>query len=123
MYSIYDYLEHVGREGSIFEEHPWYWLSFSLSAVLSFALVVLLVKKAIEQVFHQKSLIIEVGAIGIWLAVYITALGPLIDKVFWPFESLNFKFKFGPFFVVLIGYFIIRLISNVVAGKRALYSK
>lgn len=123
MYSVYDYFEHIGRSGSTFEEHPWYWFLFSISAVLSFILVVLLVKKMIERIFNQKNLVIELTAIGIWLALYISILGPLIDKLLWPFDDLHFSFNFGPFFIVLIVYFIIRLLINLVIGKSALYSK
>lgn len=123
MYSVYDYFEHIGRSGSTFEEHPWYWFLFSISAVLSFILVVLLVKKMIQRIFNQKNLVIELTAIGIWLALYISILGPLIDKLLWPFDDLHFSFNFGPFFIILIVYFIIRLLINLVIGKNALYSK
>lgn len=123
IYSVYDYFEHIGRSGSTFEEHPWYWLLFSISAVLSFILVVLLVKKMIQSIFNQKNLVIELTAIGIWLALYISILGPLIDKLLWPFDDLHFSFNFGPFFIILIVYFIIRLLINLVIGKSALYSK
>lgn len=122
MYSVYDYLEHIGRSGSTFEEHPMHWLRFSSAAVLSFILVVMLVKKTVEKLTNQKLLVIEVFSIGIWLVLYITLIGPLINKLFWPFDDLYFSFSFGPFFVILIGYFIIRLLINLVIRKNALYS-
>ena len=122
IYSVYDYFEHIGRNGSTFEEHPWYWLLFTITAILSLILVVLLVKKIIQKIFNQKNLVIEVIAIGIWLTLYISILGPLIDKLLWPFDDLYFSFSFGPFFVILIGYFIIRLLINLVIRKNALYS-
>ena len=123
IYSVYDYFEHIGREGSTFEEHPWYWLLFTITAILSLFLVVILVKKIIQRILNQKSLIIEVVAIGIWLLLYISILGPLIDKVFWPFDDLHFRFSFGPIIIILITYFIIRLLINLVIGKNAFYSK
>ena len=123
IYSIYDYFEHIGRNDSIFEEHPWHWLLFSISAILSFIFIVLLVKNIIQRILDQKNLVIEVIAIGIWLTLYLSILGPLINKLFWPFTDLNFRFKFGPVFIILIGYFIIRLTINLISGKSALYSK
>jgi len=123
IYSVYDYFEHIGRNGSTFEEHPWYWLLFSIAAILSLIIIVLLLKKFIQRIFNQKSLIIEIAAIGIWLLLYISILGPLIDKLFWPFDDLHFSFSFGPFIIILIAYFIIRLLINLVIGKNALYSK
>ena len=123
LYSVYDYFEHIGRNGSTFEEHPWYWLLFSIAAILSLIIIVLLLKKFIQRIFNQKSLIIEIAAIGIWLLLYISILGPLIDKLFWPFDDLHFSFSFGPFIIILIAYFIIRLLINLVIGKNALYSK
>lgn len=123
VYSTYDYFEHIGREGSIFEEHPWHWLMFTISAILSFLVVVLLVKKLLERILNQKSLIIEVVAIGIWVTLYLSVLGPLIDHLFWPFDDLIFGFKFGPVFIILIAFFIIRLIINLMVGKKAFYSK
>ena len=122
-YSAYDYFEHIGRSGSTFEEHPWHWLLFNLLAIFSFMLVVGLLKKLFERIFNQKNLVIEVAAIGIWMMFYIALLGPVIDALAWPFGELNFRFKFGPIFIILIGYFIIRLVINLIVGKNALYSK
>ena len=123
IYSVYDYFEHIGRSGSTFKEHPWYWLLFSLSAVLSFIVVVLLIKKIIQRVFNHKNLVIEGTAFGIWLALYMTILGPLIDKLFWPFDDLYFSFRIAPFFIFLIGYFIIRIVINLIMRKNVLHSK
>lgn len=123
IYSVYDYFEHIGRSGSTFEEHPWYWLLFSVSAVLSFVVVVLLLKKVFQKIFNQKKIVIEVTAFGIWLALYMTILGPLIDKLFWPFDDLYFSFRIAPFFIILIGFFIIRIVINLIMSKNAFYSK
>lgn len=123
IYSVYDYFEHIGRSGSTFEEHPWYWLLFSISATLSLILIVLLLKKVFQRIFNHKNLVIEVTAIGVWIALYLSILGPLIDRLLWPFDDLHFRFSFGPFFIILIGYFIIRIIINLVIGKNAFYSK
>jgi hypothetical protein len=123
IYSVYDYFEHIGRNGSTFEEHPLYWLLFSVSGVLSFIIIVLLIKNIIQGLFKHKNLVIEVTAIGSWLALYISILGPIINKLFWPFDHLYFSFQFGSFFIILIGYFIIRIFLNLVIGKNALYSK
>ena len=123
LYSVYDYFEHIGRKGSTFQEHPWYWLLFSISAVLSLILIVLLVKNIIQRIFKNKNLVIEVTAIGIWLALYISILGPIINKLFWPFDNLYFNFNFGPFFIILIGYFLIRIVINLIIQKNVLYSK
>ena len=123
LYSVYDYFEHISRSGSTFEEHPWYWMFFSISAILTLIFVVLLTKKSLEKALHKKNLLFEVIGIGIWLALYLSILGPIINKLFWPFDTLHFGFKFGPFFIVLIVYFVIRLITNLVIGKNELYSK
>lgn len=123
VYSIYDYFEHIGRRGSTFEEHPWHWLALNIAAISSLILVVLLIKMAIQKIINQKNLIIEVIAIGIWLSLYIYIIGPLINTLFWPFDHLYFSFNFGPFIIVLVGYFILRLLINLVTGKKALYSK
>ena len=123
LYSVYDYFEHIGRSGSTFEEHPWYWLFFSISAILTLIFIVLLTKKSLEKALHKKNLLFEVIGIGIWLALYLSILGPIINKLFWPFDTLHFGFKFGPFFIVLIVYFVIRLIINLVIGKNGLYSQ
>lgn len=123
VYSVYDYFEHIGRSGSTFEEHPIQWLMFSTAAVLSFILVVLLVKKGVEKLTNQKLLVIEVFSIGIWLALYISFIGPLIDKLFWPYDDLYFSFRFGPFFIILTAYFVIRMIVNLMSGNKLLYSR
>lgn len=123
LYSIYDYFEHIGRKSSTFEEHPWYWLMFNIGAILSFIVVVFLVKYGAQRILEKNNLVVEVLAIGIWLVLYITLLGPFIDQLFWPFDDLSFRFKFGPVFIILIAYFVIRLIINLIAGKNALYSK
>jgi hypothetical protein len=122
IYSVYDYFEHIGRNGSTFEKHPWYWLLFSIAAVLSLIVVIILTKKIIQRILNQKNLVIEVVAVGVWLALYISIIGPLINKLLWPFDDLYFSFNFGPFFIILISYFLIRLIINLIVGKKALYS-
>ncbi|MGV6831402.1 MAG: hypothetical protein ACWA5P_07570 [bacterium] len=122
-YSVYDYFDHIKRNGSTFEAHPWYWLFFNIAAISSFIFIVFMAKKLIEKYLNKKNLVIEVIAIGIWLALYLLVIGPLIDAILWPFGDLSFGFKFGPFFILLIGYFILRLIINLIVGKKALYSK
>ena len=122
LYSTYDYFEHIGRSGSTFEAHPWYWLAFTVTAVVSLVVVVLLVKKLIEKATNKKNLLIEVVAMGIWIALYLTLIGPFIDKVLWPFDELFFSFKFGPFAIILLGYFTIRVVINLVMRKKILYS-
>jgi len=89
IYSVYDYFEHIGRSDSTFEEHPWYWLLFNISAILSLIVIVLLVKNIIQRIFKYKNLVIEVTAIGIWLALYISILGPIINELFWPFDNVH----------------------------------
>ena len=121
VYTVYDYIEHISRKNSIFEEHPLYWLFFSLSAFLSFVFIVLLIKYLIQKIFNQ-NLILEVIAIGIWLALYITVIGPLVNKLFWSFSELKFSFKFGPFIMLLCGYFVLRVVALVIK-KPILYSK
>lgn len=123
LYSVYDYFEHIGRNGSTFEKYPWNWMFFSISVILSFILVVLLSKKSIEKILNKKNLVFEVMGIGIWLALYLSFLGPIINKFFWPFNTLHFGFKFGPFFIILILYFVVRVIINLAIGKNGLYSK
>ncbi|WP_375324347.1 hypothetical protein [Flagellimonas sp. GZD32] len=122
-YTIFDYFDHINRDGSVFAQHPWYWLMFSFSGVLSFILVVPFIKMAVQKMFNRKNLVIEVAAIGIWLSLYIAVFGPLLDKLLWPFGELHFKLSFGPFIIILLVYFILRILINLVIGKKALYSK
>ena len=123
IYSVYDYFEHILRPGSTFEEHPWYWLLFTSSAVSSFIIVVLMMKKLIQKMTNKKNLLFEMVAIGIWLASYLFLIGPLIDEFFWPFDDLFFRFKMGPFFIILIAFFVMRVIINLVMKKKVFYSK
>ena len=76
-----------------------------------------------EKNFNQKNLLLEVVAFGVWLTLYLSLLGPLINKLFWPFNELYFSFKFGPVFILIIGYFVIRIVINVVMRKNVFYSK
>ena len=121
-YSIYDYFDHILRPGSSFGDHPWHWLAFSIAAVASLFIALLLFKGLLEKAFKTKNLLFEVIAMGIWLFLYINFLGPLINKTFWPFSDLSFKFKFGPFFILLGIYFAVRIIMNLIMGKKLLDS-
>ena len=123
LYTVYDYFEHIGRSGSSFEANPGDWLLFNIAAVLSFVLVVLTVKITLQRIFDRSHLLIEVIAIGIWLAAYLTILGPLIDQLFWPPSELLFRFSLIPFMILIGGYFIMRLLINLLIGKKAFYSK
>ena len=122
LYSIYDYFEHILRQGSTFLEHPWYWLAFTISAIVSLILVVVLIKRLLQKVFNNKNLLFEVIAIGIWIALYISILGPAIDFLFWPFDDLYFRFSFGPVVIIPTAYFIIRIITNLLMKKKILFS-
>lgn len=123
LYSIYDYVEHITRSGSIFEEHPWNWLLFNIAVILSFIITVLFTKKMLEKIVDKKNLGFEVIGIGIWLFLYLSILGSILNKLFWPFNDLYFQFKMGPFFIFLIIFFIVRILLNLVLGKKAMYSK
>ncbi|NQX78316.1 hypothetical protein [Gilvibacter sp.] len=122
-YSVYDYFEHILRPNSIFEAHPWHWLTFNIAAVGSLVIMVLLIKKGFEVILKTKNLLFEVAAIGIWMVIYILALGPVIDATFWPFSDLSFKFSFGPVIIILGAYFVVRVVINLVMRKGLLYSK
>ena len=123
LYTVYDYFEHIGRSGSSFEANPGDWLLFNIAAVLSFVLVVLTVKITLQRIFDRSHLLIEVIAIGIWLAAYLSIVGPLIDQLFWTPSELLFRFSLVPFTILIVGYFGIRLLINLLIGKKAFYSK
>ena len=123
LYTVYDYFEHIGRSGSSFEANPGDWLLFNIAAVLSFVLVVLTVKITLQRIFDRSHLLIEVIAIGIWLAAYLSIVGPLINQLFWPPSELLFRFSLIPFMILIGGYFIMRLLINLLIGKKAFYSK
>lgn len=121
--SVHDYYEHISRKNSVFEEHPWYWLLFSTAATTSLILITFLVKKFIEKKAKTKNVITELIAIGIWLILYLYLLGPIFDRLFWPFGILNFNFNFSFFFSILASYFILRIIINLITRKKLLYSQ
>ena len=121
-YSVYDYFEHIGRQGSTFEVHPWYWLLFTVSAVLSLILVVALLKSLLQKISGKKNLLFEVIAIAVWIALYISIIGPTIDFLFWPFGDLHFRFNFGPVINIPGAYFIIRIVINLLTRKKILHS-
>ncbi|WP_299766418.1 hypothetical protein [uncultured Dokdonia sp.] len=122
IYSAYDYYEHISRKDAIFEEHPWYWLFFSSAATTSLILITFFAKKYIEKITKIKNVLIEVTAIGIWLILYLTIIGPLLAKILWPFGTLNFNFRFSSFFIILGIYFITRIIINLITRKGMLDS-
>lgn len=123
IYSVYDYYEHISRPGSTFEELPLYWLVFNVAVIGTLILLVIGFKKALERIFGIKNLIWEVAALGLWLVLYIHALGPLLNQVFWPFDQLYFSFNFGPISIILMAYFSLRLVLNLLLRKKALYSQ
>ena len=121
LYSVYDYFEHIGRPGSIFEEHPYHWLFFTTGAVFTLFVVVYSCKYLIEKMFKKKSLLFEVLAVGIWATTYLTLLGPLVNSLFWPFDDLFFSFKLIPLTIILGGYSIIRVFINLIMKKKILF--
>lgn len=122
IYSIYDYFEHIRRPGDIFGDHSFHWLAFSVAAFTTFIIISFGVKYLLEKVLKTKNLLIEIGAVGIWIFSYLSFLGPIVDKLFWPFDELIFSFKFGPFSIILGIYFVARVIINLLRKKKLLYS-
>ena len=122
LYSIYDYFEHILRPGSIFEENPFYWLFFNIAAIGSLLGVAYGIKYFLEKVSKKKNLLFEVLGIASWLVLYLNLLGPIINKLFWPFNELLFSFSFGPFFIILTIFFIIRMMINLVLKRAVFYS-
>ena len=122
IYSIYDYFDHIRRPGDIFGDHPYHWLAFSVVAFTTFVIVSFGVKYLLEKVLKAKNLIIEIFAVGFWIFSYLIFLGPLVNKLFWPFDELIFSFKFGPVSIILGIYFVARVIINLIRKEKLLYS-
>ncbi len=122
-FTTYDYFNHINRSGSVFEKYPLHWLLFSVAAFLSFVLTVLFFKYLLQRFFQRSNLIIEVIAIGLWIVLYLLVIGPILDKLFWPYGDLQFNFKLGPFVIIMVIYFSVRLLLNIITGHKALYSK
>ena len=116
-YSIYDYLEHVLRRDSIFQEHPFDWLLFTVSSVSFLLVSVLLLKYLFERLFKTKSILLEAIAIGLWLTLHIKIIGPLMNHIFWPHDKLLFMFSFSAFFKIIGIYFVLRLLINLIRRK------
>lgn len=123
VYSVYDYFEHITRPGSVFEEHPFYWLAFTLGVLFSLVLVCYPTKYGLEKLLKRKSLLIELGAVGVWFVSYVTFLGPLVDKLLWPFNELYFSFQSLPFAILMTVYLVARIIINLVMKKKVLYAQ
>ncbi len=123
LYTIYDYFEHVLRPDSTFEEHPFYWLLFNACAFLSFLLIVLSVKKLLEKLSGKKTVWIEAVAFMIWVISYMAILGPIIDRLTWPFDELLFQFSW-PLVLIFTGLFIVvRIVFNLILRKPLMFSK
>ena len=123
IYTIYDYFDHILREGSIFQKHPWSWLLFSFSALISFVVIMPLLKKGIETFIKMKSLFIEIAGFIVWMVLYLAFIGKLINTLFWPFNELHFKFNL---LIILIGtaiFTILRILINISLRQPILYSK
>ena len=123
IYTIYDYFEHILREDSIFQKHPWYWLLFSFSALVSFVVIMHLFKKGIEIYIKKKSLFIEIVGFIVWMVLYLAFIGKLINTLFWPFNELYFKFNL---IIILIGtaiFTVLRILINIAIKQPILYSK
>lgn len=117
VYSTYDYLEHIFREGSSFEKKPMDWLLFSGGATLLLLTFVLFIKRLIEKITKRENILFEVISIGSWIILHIYIFGPLLNKLFWSSSDLTFKFKVTGFVIVLGIYFLFRVIVNAIMRK------
>ena len=118
IYSTYDYIEHVLRENSTFNQHPFDWFLFSAISISFLVLTVLLIKQVLDKVFIKGGLLNEVAAIAVWLIIHINLFVPVFNKLFWPYDQLHFSFKLSAFFIILIIYFVIRVIINLLFRKK-----
>ena len=122
VYSAYDYWEHISRPDSTFEAYPEQWLAFNLGVISSFILFVTIFKRLSESTLKRKSVLIEAFPIGLWLALYVIGIGPLLNKLLWPADQLYFSFRLVPTFILVVGSTVVRVFINLLVGKKPLYS-
>ncbi|WNJ18392.1 hypothetical protein [Pontibacter sp. G13] len=109
-YSTYDYFEHITRNESVFEDHPWHWLAFTATSTAAMILTVLGIKYLLERLFNARNLLIETAAIGSWIYLHISLWGPMFNQLCWPFDELFFSFRFSSFMILVGIYLGVRLV-------------
>lgn len=115
-YSIYDYLDHISRSASIFSAHPGSWFLFSFFSLLTLLGVFYIVNYLLDKLFRKHWLAFELLGLFLAISCHILLSGPLFDLLFWPYGQLNFRFRFGPVFVLLSIYFIFRMIWLLISA-------
>ncbi|MGB0346402.1 MAG: hypothetical protein ACPGGA_02890 [Balneolaceae bacterium] len=116
-YSTYDYFEHILRPDDVFKDYPVDWLLFTLGAIGSLLAIFFGLKFILDRYSKLPALLNEVLALGSWIFLYINFIGPLINHLFWPHDQLYFQFKFGPVFIILGVYFLVRLAIDFIIRR------
>lgn len=120
VYSVYDYIDHITREGEGFREHYLQWFGFTLFSTLSIIGGIYGTHLLLNKLLKRSSLILEALAVSMGVIAHVYFTGPLFDLVFWRESQLTFFFSWrligllvGVYLVVrLTVYFILKLIDE-----------
>jgi hypothetical protein len=116
-YSLYDYIEHISRAESVFQEHPFWWAAFCAAAVASLFSITYGFEWLMQRPSGRASVLFEVAGLAVWLALYLYVLGDAFDALLWPYGDLMFRLQPGPFLLVVAGYALLRLALELLVLK------
>jgi hypothetical protein len=116
-YSTYDYFEHILRPDDVFKDYPIDWLLFTIGATGSLLIIFFGLKFLLDHYTKLPALLNELIALGSWMFLYLQFIGALVNQLFWPHDELFFQFKFGPVFIILGIYFVIRFVIDFIISR------
>ncbi|MFN1835398.1 hypothetical protein AB2B38_009060 [Balneola sp. MJW-20] len=108
LYTTYDYFKHLAYPDSIFLEHAYQWLAFTIASMLTMCLIMFGIHRFLQKWTYTRHFMFDGIGVAIAMIVHITLTGPLWDRLIWTASDLNFFFRWQPLLILLGAFYGIR---------------
>lgn len=92
-YSIWDWFDHVSREGSQFAQHPVAWAAFTIASTVTLIAVLLGGHVGARRLGVGPHFLVDAGLLATAISVHLFASGPLWGRVFFSVGGPPMTFK------------------------------
>lgn len=112
-YSLYDFLEHISRSGSLYEQFAGEWFLFRFSATCTFCFSIYFLSH-LFYLTKASRLIADLLAFILAFSLHLYLMEPWWNSLFWPYEGLSVPLTYDLVAIGFMGYIVYRIVFLVV---------
>ncbi|MEM6736586.1 MAG: hypothetical protein AAGC64_00715 [Bacteroidota bacterium] len=112
-YNFYDFVEHINRAGSLFEQHPIDWFLFSFVSATTIGFIIYFTTNTLR-ILKIPALISDLLAFSLAFCLYLNIIGPLWNNFFWPYDDLKLQMKVLTIGILLCIYIFYRILFIII---------